>query len=250
MKKLMSCFYNTDKLNLKYRIRINNNSIFYADIPKKIINTLENYSVILNKDGKDKVCIYSDTLKGLQFKVHQIINEYVFIYKFNEVKDNSTIGQKFAKIRKNLKLTQKEAAHRIGVGLRFLREFEQGKVTIKIDKFLQVINFFGYDIGILKGQRCNNFRNYTTYSNWTSKLRKDIRQRDNYCCQVCKMLEKEHKLKYRTSLHVHHIDSNKNNNCTTNLISLCIKCHSKVKKYKKDWSKKLKTLVLKLENKK
>ena len=56
----------------------------------------------------------------------------------------------FVKVqRKLLKLTQPEFARQTGVGLRFLRELEQGKTTLKMDKVNQVLNMFGYEVGAL-----------------------------------------------------------------------------------------------------
>jgi y4mF family transcriptional regulator len=53
--------------------------------------------------------------------------------------------------RKKLGYTQLELAKRIGVGLRFLKELEQGKKSLRLDKVAQVLNFFGYEIApILK----------------------------------------------------------------------------------------------------
>lgn len=50
--------------------------------------------------------------------------------------------------RKNLKLTQEELAYKAGVGLRFLRELERGKTTLRLDKVNQVLELFGKQIGI------------------------------------------------------------------------------------------------------
>ena len=44
--------------------------------------------------------------------------------------------------RKENNLTQVELAERSGVGLRFLRELEQGKTTLKMDKVNQVLEMF------------------------------------------------------------------------------------------------------------
>lgn len=49
--------------------------------------------------------------------------------------------------RKTLKLSQTELAMRVHVGLRFIRELEQGKKTLKMDKVNQVLNFLGYELG-------------------------------------------------------------------------------------------------------
>lgn len=52
--------------------------------------------------------------------------------------------------RKQLKLTQPELAERAGVGLRFIRELEQGKETLRLDKVNQVLALFGTEIGVIK----------------------------------------------------------------------------------------------------
>lgn len=49
--------------------------------------------------------------------------------------------------RKAAGLTQIEFAHKAGVGLRFLRELEQGKPTLRLDKVNQVLMLFGYELG-------------------------------------------------------------------------------------------------------
>jgi len=56
---------------------------------------------------------------------------------------------------------------------------------------------------------------------FTTKLRNQIKQRDNFTCQECNKIESQ--LKYK--LHVHHIDYNKKNNKPENLITLCKSCH-------------------------
>jgi y4mF family transcriptional regulator len=60
------------------------------------------------------------------------------------------ISKKIKEIRNEAGLTQKELAYRVGVGLRFLRELEQGKPTVRMDKVLQVLDFLGYHIGVKK----------------------------------------------------------------------------------------------------
>ena len=54
----------------------------------------------------------------------------------------------FVKIkRKSVKLTQPELAEKAGVGLRFIRELEQGKQTLRLDKVNQVLFLFGHEVG-------------------------------------------------------------------------------------------------------
>jgi len=50
------------------------------------------------------------------------------------------------KRRRILGLTQQELARRTGVGLRFIREMEQGKQTLRVDKINQVLALFGYQM--------------------------------------------------------------------------------------------------------
>lgn len=52
--------------------------------------------------------------------------------------------------RKKIKMTQTSLALKCGVGLRFVRELEQGKKTLRLDKVNQVLNFFGYELGPVK----------------------------------------------------------------------------------------------------
>ncbi len=52
--------------------------------------------------------------------------------------------------RKRLNLTQEELANKAGVGIRFIREMEQGKQTLQLDKVNQVLSLFGYCISPTK----------------------------------------------------------------------------------------------------
>ena len=49
--------------------------------------------------------------------------------------------------RKKLKLSQHELAEKAGVGLRFIRDMEQGKTTLRMDKVNQVLQLFGHELG-------------------------------------------------------------------------------------------------------
>lgn len=50
-------------------------------------------------------------------------------------------------MRKEYQLTQTELAEKSGVGLRFVRDLEQGKATLRLDKVNQILNLFGYEVG-------------------------------------------------------------------------------------------------------
>ena len=51
--------------------------------------------------------------------------------------------------RNSVQLTQVELAAKAGVGLRFLRDLEQGKESLRIDKVNQVLQLFGYQVGAI-----------------------------------------------------------------------------------------------------
>jgi len=49
--------------------------------------------------------------------------------------------------RKELNLTQIDLALNAGVGLRFVRDLEQGKKTLRLDKVNDVLALFGKEVG-------------------------------------------------------------------------------------------------------
>lgn len=55
--------------------------------------------------------------------------------------------------RKTLGLTQEDLSFKAGVGLRFIRDMEQGKESLKMDKVNQVLSLFGYELGPTKTER-------------------------------------------------------------------------------------------------
>lgn len=59
----------------------------------------------------------------------------------------SLIAQFVKQKRKSLRLTQVDLAEKSGVGLRFVRELEQGKTTLRLDKVNQVLDLFGCEVG-------------------------------------------------------------------------------------------------------
>jgi len=48
--------------------------------------------------------------------------------------------------RKLLGLTQENLAEKAGVGLRFIRDLEQGKKSLRMDKVNQVLALFGHEL--------------------------------------------------------------------------------------------------------
>ena len=50
--------------------------------------------------------------------------------------------------RKQSNLTQEELAAKAGVGLRLVREIEQGKTTMRMDKVNQILALFGAELTV------------------------------------------------------------------------------------------------------
>ena len=57
----------------------------------------------------------------------------------------NTIAEFIKQKRKEMGLTQEEFAVRSGLGLRFVRELEQGKETVRMDKVNQALSMFGME---------------------------------------------------------------------------------------------------------
>ena len=60
--------------------------------------------------------------------------------------NNNVISSTLKTLRKGHSLTQVDLAMKSGVGLNFVRELEQGKATVRLDKVAQVFDLFGYEL--------------------------------------------------------------------------------------------------------
>ena len=67
----------------------------------------------------------------------------------NETRLSTAIKQ----LRKEYNLTQQDLAYKSGVGLRFVRELEQGKPTVRMDKVNQVLELFNLQLGPVPMER-------------------------------------------------------------------------------------------------
>lgn len=56
-------------------------------------------------------------------------------------------------MRKTFNLTQVDLADKAGVGLRFVRDLEQGKTTLRMDKVNEVLRLFGHELGPIPKER-------------------------------------------------------------------------------------------------
>ena len=58
----------------------------------------------------------------------------------------TSLTETVKRLRKQYGLTQEQLALKSGVGLNFIREMEQGKATVRLDKVNQVLNLFNYEM--------------------------------------------------------------------------------------------------------
>ena len=63
------------------------------------------------------------------------------------MKEKNIISEFIKKSRSEAKLTQKELALKAGVGLRFIRDVEQGKISLRTDTLNKVLRLFGKVLG-------------------------------------------------------------------------------------------------------
>ena len=57
-----------------------------------------------------------------------------------------TLSEYVKQMRRQYALTQPDLAEKAGVGLRFVRELEQGKQTLRMDKVNQVLSLCGAEL--------------------------------------------------------------------------------------------------------
>jgi y4mF family transcriptional regulator len=63
--------------------------------------------------------------------------------------ERTTLSKYVKAMRKQYNLTQVELSEKSGAGLRFVRELEQGKQTLRLDKVNQILNLFGSEVGVV-----------------------------------------------------------------------------------------------------
>jgi y4mF family transcriptional regulator len=63
--------------------------------------------------------------------------------------NTQSLSQFLKEKRKQANLTQPDLAIKAGVGLRFIRDIEQGKTSLRMDKVNQVLKLFGHQLGPL-----------------------------------------------------------------------------------------------------
>ena len=65
----------------------------------------------------------------------------------------NNLSQFVKRRRKSLGLTQEDLSFKAGVGLRFVRDLEQGKKSLQMDKVNQVLSLFGHELGPIEAER-------------------------------------------------------------------------------------------------
>lgn len=63
------------------------------------------------------------------------------------------LSQQVKALRKQYGLTQMDLSYKSGVGLRFIRDLEQGKKTLRMDKVNTVLALFGKELGVVERPR-------------------------------------------------------------------------------------------------
>lgn len=84
----------------------------------------------------------------------------------------------------------------------------------------------------------NGQSNFPYPMEFNESLKLQIRERDCFTCQNCQMTEEEHLRVYGQSLHVHHIDYDKENLNQDNLITLCNSCNTRANYNRHKWMDK------------
>lgn len=65
---------------------------------------------------------------------------------YKKEKMESNLSSTVKALRKQYHLTQEDLSIKAGVGLRFVRDLEQGKPTLRLDKVNQLLDLFNYQM--------------------------------------------------------------------------------------------------------
>jgi y4mF family transcriptional regulator len=68
-----------------------------------------------------------------------------------------TLSKYIKQMRKQYRLRQVDLSDKSGVGLRFVRELEQGKQSLRMDKVNQVLSLFGAELAPVPMDRSKLF---------------------------------------------------------------------------------------------
>ncbi len=82
-----------------------------------------------------------------------IYNIYLYICAIKDRDKMNKLSQFVKTRRKSLGLTQEDVSFKAGVGLRFVRDLEQGKKSLQMDKVNQILSLFGHELGPIQSER-------------------------------------------------------------------------------------------------
>jgi y4mF family transcriptional regulator len=82
-----------------------------------------------------------------------LINNLLYLYPNGYNISMEKLSRFVKERRKRLGLTQEDLSFKAGVGLRFVRDLEQGKESLMIDKVNQVLSLFGHELGPIPIER-------------------------------------------------------------------------------------------------
>ena len=172
-----------------------------AEASKRLLNQYEKGKVVWNK--------------GLTKEDIRVFNNTKFFRENNPAKLEET-KLKISKANKGKLMGDlnpaKREENRIKITLGLKKAFKEGRKDSSMTKN-----------PMWKGGL--SFEPYTT--DWTNALRKIIRKRDNYSCQLC----------FKEGNQIHHINYDKKDCNPQNLITLCESCHSKTNANREKWKK-------------
>jgi len=66
-----------------------------------------------------------------------------------------SLSEYVKQMRKLYNLTQVELSEKSGVGIRFVRELEREKQSLRLDKVNQILNLFGSEVGVVPMNKDN-----------------------------------------------------------------------------------------------
>jgi len=186
-------------------------------MPKGIY--LGNKGKKLTEEHKRKIALKSIFQKGNKLRVGQI--------PWNKGKKGLQVAWNKGKHH------SKETIRKMSIRLKGKPAWNKGKPFLKLEKNPS------WRGGI-------SFEPYST--DWTETLKRAIRERDNYICQLCGKTQIEELEKIEQKLTVHHIDYDKQNSNLNNLITLCASCNGKVNRDRDYWTEffknKLKCILI------
>ena len=178
------------------------------------------------KSGKKKIVV---TKPEIRKRISRTLKTY---FKYNNVskKTRLKIGKIMTKLHKQYPEKWRRTKQQVKLMSQRSKKYsvENPNIMQKCVDAMRKANLKRkYPTGILSTSYVHGQSRKNPYSTKFKNLRKDIRKRDNYKCQLCGLTEKKHLIILNSVLAIHHINYNIEDNRKKNLISLCYKCNTK-----------------------